>query len=131
MVSGASRLLAAIVVTCKLFFGAAIGTLIADGLWSILVVVKPLAPTPFYTWVFLALLLMGLAMVFQVRPRDIFLPLMVGLLTWGGVRLLAPSSRRIVKIQFKIYSKMFQGVLTRRSIGRIVVQIVWNKRGIK
>jgi uncharacterized membrane protein YjjP (DUF1212 family) len=87
IVSGASRLLSAIVVTFKLFFGAVIGTMIAGALWSIPAVVKPLATSPFWTWVFLAFLLVGLAMVFQVRPRDLFLPLTVGMLTWGGVML--------------------------------------------
>lgn len=86
-VSGISRLVDAVMVTLKLFIGAVLGTVLVNGLVAVPAVVQPPPIAPYWTWVFIPFLVLGLAIVFQVRPKDMGWTLIAGILAYGGVVL--------------------------------------------
>jgi uncharacterized membrane protein YjjP (DUF1212 family) len=85
IVSGAARLISAIVVLIELAFGAFLGTAIASALWTI-----PAGPAvaslgPVWAWVAVAILGVGLAVLFQVRPKEFGWVVLGCVLAFAGV----------------------------------------------
>jgi len=86
-VSGISRLVDALMVTLKLFIGATLGTVLISTLVAVPAPVQPPPISAYWTWTFVVLLVVGLAIVFQVRPKDIGWTVLAGILAYGGVVL--------------------------------------------
>jgi len=83
--SGTARLLASGVVLVELAFGAFIGTAAAGALWTIPSGATAAGLGPGWSWPAVAVLGMGLALLFQVRPREIWLVGVGSLLAWCGI----------------------------------------------
>jgi uncharacterized membrane protein YjjP (DUF1212 family) len=68
--SGTERLISAIVVLIELAFGAFLGTAIASALWTIPAGPAVASMGPGWAWPAVAVLGVGLAVSFQVRPKE-------------------------------------------------------------
>ncbi len=83
--SGLQRLINAILTSVKLFIGAMIGTWIVSGFLSIPPVVEVASKADFWSWIAVVGLMIGLAMIFQVRRDDLIWVVVGGLLAYTGV----------------------------------------------
>ncbi len=83
--SGASRLVSTVVTLVELAFGAYLGTVIAGAMLTISGGTEAASMAPYWSWVAVAVLAVGLALLFQARPKD-FVWIAAGcLLAWAGV----------------------------------------------
>ena len=73
-----------VLITLKLFIGAAIGTGLVNAVATLPAAVVPPAIPAVWTWMFMALLVVGLALTFQVRPKDFAWTVLGGLLARGA-----------------------------------------------
>ncbi len=85
--SGISRLVDGVMVTFKLFLGAAIGTVLVNAIQAVPDAVVPPGIPAVWTWLFVALLVVGLAIVFQVRTKDFGWTVLGGLLAYAGIAI--------------------------------------------
>ena len=77
----------ALVTSTKLLIGALIGSALVRG-WATVPLQDVDAGVPHaWTWVFAPMLVLGLAMLFRVRRRDLIWPVLGGLLVWSGVEV--------------------------------------------
>lgn len=83
--SGLQRLISAILTTVKLFIGAMIGTWIVSRFLPIPSAVEVADKAGFWSWIAVAGLMVGLAMVFQVRRDDVIWTIAGGLLAYAGI----------------------------------------------
>ena len=83
--SGLQRLISAILTSVKLFIGAMIGTWIVSGFLAIAPSLDVADQADFWSWIAVAGLMIGLAMVFQVRRDDVIWALAGGLLAYVGI----------------------------------------------
>ena len=83
--SGAERLISAIVTLIELAFGAFLGTAIAGALWTIPEASAVASLGPIWAWPAVAVLGVGLAILFQVRPKEHFWVILGCLLAFAGV----------------------------------------------
>ena len=88
--SGMQRLIGAILTSVKLFIGAMIGTWIVSGFLAIAPPLEVADQAGFWPWIAVAGLMIGLAMVFQVRRDDVIWALAGGLLAYAGIVIGAP-----------------------------------------
>ncbi len=102
VISGMTRLIDGILITLKLFLGAAIGTVAIKAVAQVPAVAEKVAIPAFWVWVFVCLLVIGLAFVFQVRPRDLFWAVLGGVLAYAGI---------VVGGQFGFWQGSFIGAL--------------------
>ncbi len=73
-------------VTCgKLFVGVLIGSALVRGQVSVPLPTVGAGVPHVWTWLFVPMLVLGLAILFRVRRRDMVWPLLGGLLVWMGV----------------------------------------------
>jgi uncharacterized membrane protein YjjB (DUF3815 family) len=86
-VPGINRLVDGILVTFALFVGIAVGSALVRALWSVPAPTAEAAKTLWITLPFVILLMLGLAMVFQVRRRDIGWVLLAGGFAYLGVQI--------------------------------------------
>jgi uncharacterized membrane protein YjjP (DUF1212 family) len=86
-VAGIKRLVDGMVITVELFAGALIGASIARRIWTVPPVEDPVAISFPVLALFMALLYLGIALFFQVRPRDFGWVILVGLLTYAGMTM--------------------------------------------
>jgi len=86
-VPGINRLVDGILVTFALFVGIAVGSALVRALWSVPVPTAEAAKPLWITFSFVILLMLGLAMVFQVRRRDIGWVLVAGGFAYLGVQV--------------------------------------------
>lgn len=89
-------------ITLKLFIGAAIGGVLVNALSAVLAAVTPPGIPAVWTWVFVTLLVVGLAVVFQVRPKDFGWTVLGGVLAYAGV---------VVGSRFGFWQGSFVGAL--------------------
>ena len=83
--SGAARLVSTVVTLVELAFGAYLGTVIAGAMLTIPGGTEAASMAPYWSWVAVAVLAVGLALLFQARPKD-FVWIAAGcLLAWAGV----------------------------------------------
>ena len=87
VISGMTRLVDGVMVTLKLFIGAAVGAALVGVLISVPPPVEPPAADPVWPWVFVPALMVGLALVFQIRPKDMGWTILGGLLAYIGIVL--------------------------------------------
>lgn len=85
VVSGAERLMSAIVVLIELAFGAFLGIAIARALMTIPAAAAATNPAPGWAWVAVVVLGVGLAVLFQVQPKDIGWVVLASLLAFAGM----------------------------------------------
>jgi uncharacterized membrane protein YjjP (DUF1212 family) len=85
LLSGAVRLVSAVVTLIELAFGAYLGTAIASALLTIPEGTAASSMAAYWSWVAVAVLGVGLAMLFQVRPKDFAWVVAGCLLAWAGV----------------------------------------------
>jgi uncharacterized membrane protein YjjB (DUF3815 family) len=78
-------LISAVVTLIELVFGAFLGTAIAGVLWTIPAGSRVASMGPGWAWVAVAALGVGLAILFQVRPREFGWVVLGCLLAWAGV----------------------------------------------
>jgi uncharacterized membrane protein YjjB (DUF3815 family) len=83
--SGLQRLINAILTSVKLFIGAMIGTWIVSCFLSIPPAMEVADKSGFWSWVAVAGLMIGLAMIFQVRRDDFIWAIAGGLLAYAGI----------------------------------------------
>jgi len=75
----------ALVTSTKLVIGVLIGNALVRG-WATVPLQKVDAGVPhFWTWLFAPMLVLGLAMLFRVRRRELIWPVLGGLVVWIGV----------------------------------------------
>ena len=84
-VSGLVRLTTAILVTLKLFAGAAIGTALAVWLWGEPPPPEPISVSLPVLFAFIAVLMVGVGVVFQVRSQDMLWVVVTGLVTYAAL----------------------------------------------
>ena len=84
VLSGGIRLVSAIVVLIELAFGAFLGTAITSALMTIPVGTAAASLAPGWAWAAAAVLGVGLALLFQVQPRDIVWVVFASLLAFAG-----------------------------------------------
>jgi uncharacterized membrane protein YjjP (DUF1212 family)/uncharacterized membrane protein YjjB (DUF3815 family) len=87
VLSGGIRLMSAIVVLIELAFGAFMGTAIASALMTIPAGTAAASLAPGWAWVAAAVLGVGLALLFQVQPKDIVWVVVASLLAFAGMLL--------------------------------------------
>lgn len=85
LISGMSRFIDGVLTTLKLFIGAAIGMVMVNAVHTVPAAVAAPAIPPGWVWTFLALLVVGLAITFQVRPKDFRWTVLAGVLAYAGV----------------------------------------------
>jgi len=85
LLSGAVRLVSAVVILIELAFGAYLGTVIAGAVLTIPEGTAASSMAPYWSWVAVAVLGVGLALLFQVRPKDFVWVVAGCLLAWSGV----------------------------------------------
>jgi uncharacterized membrane protein YjjP (DUF1212 family) len=85
LLSGAARLVSAIVTLIELAFGAYLGTSIASAMMTIAEGTAASSMAPYWAWVAVVVLGLGLAMLFQVRPKDFVWVVAGCLLAWAGI----------------------------------------------
>ncbi len=87
VLSGMDHLIDGILITVKLFIGAGLGASIINALWT----VPPPAAAPAMPmglkWLAVALLMVGLALVFQIRTDYVGWAILAGLVAYTGVWL--------------------------------------------
>jgi len=83
--SGLIAFTRAAVTSGKLVIGALIGSAIVRGWATVPLPTVESGVSHVWTWVFAPLLVLGLAILFRVRRRDLVWPLLGGLLVWLGV----------------------------------------------
>lgn len=76
LVSGTTRVMDALMVLCKLYFGAQLGAALATVIWGESSYVRPEAIDSIWRWPGVVLLSIGLGVVFNTRLKDMF---------WGGL----------------------------------------------
>ena len=82
--SGGMRLMSAVVALIELAFGAFLGTAIASALMTIPAGTAAASLAPGWAWASAAVLGVGLALLFQVQPRDIVWVVFASLLAFAG-----------------------------------------------
>jgi uncharacterized membrane protein YjjP (DUF1212 family) len=85
LLSGMERLVDGVLALLKLFIGAAIGTAIVSAVRTVPAGAASPGMPAVWRWVAVVLLVAGLALTFQVRPKDLPWVVLGGLLVWGGV----------------------------------------------
>ncbi len=86
-VPGINRLVDGILVTFSLVVGVAVGSALVRALWSVSAPAATAVNPLWITFPFVALLMLGLAMVFQVPRRDLAWVLLAGGLAYLGVQI--------------------------------------------
>lgn len=84
---GWNRFISSSMVTIGLFAGASIGAMAVRALFGTADLPVSARPTAFVQWLFLAVLMVGLVVVFQVSPRQAPWAIVAGLLAYGGLEL--------------------------------------------
>ena len=87
VLSGTSRLIDGIVITLKLYLGAALGALIVNAIHPIPAPATAPAMSAGVQWLSVLILIFGIGLVFQVRPRDLGWAVLAGALAYGGTKL--------------------------------------------
>lgn len=85
VISGMDRFIGGVMITLKLFIGAAIGRVLVNALSAVPAAVTPPGIPAVWTWVFVTFLVVGLAVVFQVRPKDFGWTVLGGVLAYAGI----------------------------------------------
>lgn len=88
--SGIIYLTNALVVALKLIGGALIGIAISHRIFPQLSLTIAPGVNVHWAWLFVPLLVIGLAVLFRATPKDLGLIVIAGLLVWAGVRLGDP-----------------------------------------
>jgi uncharacterized membrane protein YjjP (DUF1212 family) len=87
VLSGSSHLIDGIVITLKLYLGAALGTVLVNAIAPVPAAASTTAPSPGVQWFAVLILMLGLGVIFQARPRDLGWVILAGILAYGGTRL--------------------------------------------
>jgi len=87
ILAGASRLIDGVFITLKLYLGAALGAIIVNAIHPVPPPMPGAVVGPGLHGLFVLTLIAGLALVFQVRPRDFGWALLAGGLAYGGSQL--------------------------------------------
>jgi uncharacterized membrane protein YjjB (DUF3815 family) len=88
VLSGSSHLIDGIVITLKLYLGAALGTVLVNAIAPVPAAASTPVPSCWGCSGFAVLILMlGLGVIFQARPRDLGWVILAGILAYGGTRL--------------------------------------------
>jgi uncharacterized membrane protein YjjP (DUF1212 family) len=87
VLSGSSHLIDGIVITLKLYLGAALGTVMVNAIAPVPAAASTTAPSPGVQWFAVLILMLGLGVIFQVRPRDLGWVILAGILAYSGTRL--------------------------------------------
>jgi len=90
LISGTARIMDAIMVLFKLYFGAALGVALGSLFWGTGAFIHP-EPTPAWTsWVAVTILSISLVILFQVRKKDALWGLFSGYVAYGATLLATP-----------------------------------------
>ena len=107
-IPGINRLVDGILVTFALVVGAAIGSALVNALWTVPAPQEGLTNPLWITFPFVILLMLGLALVFQVRRRDVGWVILAGGLAYLGVQL----GDRLGNWQGAFLGALFLGIYT-------------------
>jgi uncharacterized membrane protein YjjP (DUF1212 family) len=102
LLSGMDRLVDGVLTLVKLFIGAAIGTAVISAVRTVPAGAASPGMPAAWKWVAVVLLVTGLALIFQVRPKDLPWVVLGGLLAYGGITAGA---------QFGLWQGSFLGAL--------------------
>lgn len=103
IISGIGRLIDGVLITAALFIGSAVGTSIVRSFRRIPVPALTDINSELVMWISVAVLMLGLGIVFQVRRRDMVLVIVAGIITYSGV---------IIGQQLGAWQGTFFGALT-------------------
>lgn len=87
ILSGTSRLIDGIVITLKLYLGAALGGWIVNTIHPIPSAVASSSMPVGIQWISVLALILGIALVFQVRYRDLVWAVLAGAIAYAGSKL--------------------------------------------
>ncbi|REL26414.1 threonine/serine exporter family protein [Thalassotalea euphylliae] len=90
LVSGTARIMDAIMVLFKLYFGAVLGMAIGNLIWGTADFVQPAAMPNWTSWVAVTILSMTLVIMFQVRKKDAPWGIISGYVAYGATLLATP-----------------------------------------
>lgn len=83
--AGLIGLTRAVVTSAKLFVGGLLGAFLVPYLVTVQPANLESGVPRAWTWVFAPMLVLGLAVLFRVRRKDLMWPILAGLLAWAGV----------------------------------------------
>ncbi|MBE5159994.1 threonine/serine exporter family protein [Vibrio parahaemolyticus] len=87
ILSGTSRLIDGIAITLKLYLGAALGGWLVNTIQPIPSAVVSSSMPVAIQWISVLALILGIALVFQVRYRDLVWAVLAGAIAYGGSKL--------------------------------------------
>jgi uncharacterized membrane protein YjjB (DUF3815 family) len=87
VLSGSSHLIDGIVITLKLYLDAALGTVMVNAIAPVPAAASTPVPSSGVQWFAVLILMLGLGVIFQARPRDLGWVILAGILAYGGTRL--------------------------------------------
>ncbi|REL35159.1 threonine/serine ThrE exporter family protein [Thalassotalea euphylliae] len=90
LVSGTARIMDAIMVLFKLYFGAVLGIAIGNLIWGTAEFIQPSAMPNWTSWVAVTILSMTLVIMFQVRKKDAPWGIISGYIAYGATLLATP-----------------------------------------
>ncbi|MFC3092759.1 threonine/serine exporter family protein [Alteromonas sediminis] len=83
LVSGTARIMDALMMLFKLYFGAFFGVTIGVGVFGIQEFVQPQAPAKWWAWIAIMMLCASLIPIFRIRAKHILWSLLCGFIAWG------------------------------------------------
>ncbi|REL29930.1 threonine/serine ThrE exporter family protein [Thalassotalea euphylliae] len=90
LVSGTARIMDAIMVLFKLYFGAVLGIAIGNLIWGTAEFIQPSAMPNWTSWVAVTILSMTLVIMFQVRKKDAPWGIISGYIAYGATLWATP-----------------------------------------
>ncbi len=90
LISGTARIMDAIMVLFKLYFGAALGIAIGSLFWGVGDFVQPQITPDWTSWAAVTILSISLVVLFQVRPKDAIWGVFSGYVAFGATLLATP-----------------------------------------
>ena len=90
LISGTARIMDAIMVLFKLYFGAALGIAIGSLFWGLGDFVQPQITPDWTSWAAVTILSISLVVLFQVRPKDAIWGVFSGYVAFGATLLATP-----------------------------------------
>ncbi|NMP31306.1 threonine/serine exporter family protein [Thalassotalea sp. M1531] len=90
LISGTARIMDAIMVLFKLYFGAALGIALGTLLWGTGEYIQPEATPSWTSWVAVTTLSISLVILFQVRKKDAPWGIISGYVAYGATLLATP-----------------------------------------
>jgi len=116
LMAGTARVMDAIMVLFKLYFGAVLGLALGDKLWGVAEYVEPTAMPEWTTWAAVTTLSISLVILFRARLKDAPWGIISGYVAfgasiWGGMHLGVALGAFVGAFALGIYSNIFSRIM--------------------